>query len=144
VSLPAAGVTLEAEVIVQVPFYDLDPMNIVWHGNYARYFEVARCALLEKLDYSYPQMEKSGYAWPVIDLHVRYVKPLRFDQRVKVKCTIVEWEYRLKLRYLITDATTGERLTKGESVQVAVDVKTGEMCLMSPPVLFERLGLPRP
>ena len=135
---------LEAEVLVQVPFYDLDPMNIVWHGNYARYFEVARCALLEKFGYSYPQMEKSGYAWPVIDLHVRYVKPLRFDQRVKVKATILEWEYRLKLRYLITDATTGERLTKGESVQVAVDVKTGEMCLMSPPVLFERLGLPRP
>ncbi len=143
-TLPAAGSTLEAEVIVQVPFYDLDPMNIVWHGNYARYFEVARCALLEKLDYSYPQMEKSGYAWPVIDLHVRYIKPLRFDQRVKVKVTIVEWEYRLKLRYLITDATTGERLTKGDSVQVAVHVKTGEMCLMSPPVLFERLGLPRP
>jgi acyl-CoA thioester hydrolase len=144
VSLPAGGVTLEAEVLVQVPFYDLDPMNIVWHGNYARYFEVARCALLEKLDYSYAQMEQSGYAWPVIDLHVRYIKPLRFDQKVKVKVSLVEWEHRLKLRYLISDAATGERLTKGDSVQVAVDVKTGEMCLMSPPVLFERLGLPRP
>ena len=143
-SAPETARVLEAEVVVQVPFYDLDPMNIVWHGNYARYFEVARCALLEKLDYSYPQMEQSGFAWPVIDLHVRYVKPLRFNQQVRVKVTIVEWEYRLKLRYLITDATTGERLTKGESVQVAVDVKTGEMCLMSPPVLFERLGLPRP
>ena len=74
----------------------------------------------------------------------RLLADLRFNQQVRVKVTIVEWEYRLKLRYLITDATTGERLTKGESVQVAVDVKTGEMCLMSPPVLFDRLGLPRP
>jgi acyl-CoA thioester hydrolase len=139
-----AGQLREAEVEVEVPFYDLDPMKIVWHGNYARYFEVARCAVLDKVSYSYEQMEASGYAWPVIDLHVRYVKPLRFNQKVKVRARIVEWEYRLKIEYLITDAATGERLTKGETVQVAVNVKNGEMCLMSPDVLFERLGMRRP
>ena len=139
-----ASPALEAEVQIQVPFYDLDPMNIVWHGNYARYFEIARCALLEKLRYSYEEMSASGYSWPVIDLHVRYVKPLRFNQQVKVLATIVEWEYRLKIRYRIIDAASGERLTKGESVQVAVDARSGEMCLMSPAVLFERLGLQRP
>jgi len=134
----------EAESLVQVPFYDLDPMSIVWHGNYARYFEVARCAVLEKVSYSYSQMEASGYAWPVIDLHVRYVKPLRFNQQVKVRARIVEWEYRLKIDYIISDVATGERLTKGETVQVAVNVASGEMCLMSPDVLFERLGVRRP
>ncbi len=134
----------EAEVTIQVPFYDLDPMNIVWHGNYARYFEVARCALLDQLSYSYEAMSASGYAWPVIDLHVRFVKPLRFNQQVKVRARVVEWEYRLKIAYLISDAASGERLTKGHSVQVAVDLKSGEMCLMSPEVLFTRLGVSRP
>jgi acyl-CoA thioester hydrolase len=141
---PEAAPVHEAEVVVQVPFYDLDPMNIVWHGNYARYFEVARCALLDKVAYSYEQMSASGYAWPVIDLHVRYIKPLRFNQRVAVSARIVEWEYRLKIDYRIHDADSGERLTKGHSVQVAVDIKTGEMCLMSPDVLFQRLGVARP
>ena len=134
----------ETEVLIQIPFHDLDPLNIVWHGNYARYFEVARCALLDQVHYNYDHMRASGYAWPVIDLHVRYVKPLRFNQQVKVRARIVEWEYRLKLDYLITDAGSGERLAKGETAQVAVDVKTMEMCLMSPDVLFEKLGRRKP
>ena len=140
----SANSSLETEVTIQVPFYDLDPMNIVWHGNYARYFEVARCALLERLRYSYEDMAASGYAWPVIDLHLRYIKPLRFNQQVKVRARIVEWEHRLKLDYLISDAATGERCCRGKSVQVAVNAATGEMCLMSPDVLFERLGVAKP
>lgn len=134
----------EAEVLIQIPFHDLDPLNIVWHGNYARYFEVARCALLDRIRYNYDDMRASGYAWPVIDLHVRYIKPLRFNQQVKVRARIVEWEYRLKIHYLITDAASGERLAKGETAQVAVDVKTMEMSLMSPDLLFERLGKRKP
>lgn len=135
---------LEAEVAIEIPFHDCDPAGMVWHGNYARYLEVARCALLEALGYNYDHMVESGYAWPVIDLHMRYVKPLRFKQQIKVRAQIVEWEYRLKIEYLISDPASGERLSKGETVQVAVDIKTGEMCLRSPDVLFERLGISKP
>lgn len=41
-----------AEVEMQVQFFDLDPMQIVWHGNYVKYLEVVRCALLDKIDYN--------------------------------------------------------------------------------------------
>ncbi len=58
-----------------------------------------------------------------------------------VRARIVEWEYRLKLDYLITDAGSGERLCKGSSAQVAIDLKTQEMCLMSPDVLLKKLGI---
>jgi acyl-CoA thioester hydrolase len=133
-----------ADIELVIPFYDLDPVNIVWHGNYAKYFEQARCALLESFNYGYDDMRASGHLWPVIDLHVRYIKPLHFNQRVKVRAALVEWEYRLKIDYLITDATTGQRLSKGSSVQVAVEAASKEMCLMSPRVLFERLGLEYP
>ena len=133
-----------AQIEVQVPFYDLDPVNIVWHGNYAKYFERARCELLQQFNYNYDEMRASGYMWPVVDLHVRYLRPLRFKQRVVVRALLKEWEYRIKIEYLILDATTGERLTKGSSIQVAVDLKTGELCLQSPRVLFERLGLEYP
>ena len=57
---------------------------------------------------------------------------------------VVEWENRLKIDYLITDAATGKRLNRGSTTQVAVDIATGEMCFASPDVLFDKLGVPRP
>jgi acyl-CoA thioester hydrolase len=130
-----------AEIEVQVQFYDLDPMEIVWHGNYVKYLEIARCALLDSIDYNYTQMKESGYAWPVIDLHLRYVKPAVFGQRLKLKASIVEWENQLKIDYLIADAASGFRLTRASTTQVAVDMRTREMCFVSPPILFEKLGV---
>ena len=130
-----------ARVQVQVPFHDLDPAGIVWHGHYAKYFELARCALLESFDYNYPQMAASGYSWPVIDLRVRYVRPALFAQLLNVRATLLEWQYRLRIRYRITDAASGERMTQGETVQVAVDLETRQMCLPAPTVLLEKLGL---
>ncbi|TAK59770.1 acyl-CoA thioesterase [Methylobacter sp.] len=131
----------QISIDLQIPFHDVDMMEVVWHGHYAKYFEIARCALLEKIDYNYPQMRDSGYAWPVIDLSIRYVQPAVFGQTITVKAQIVEWENRLKINYLITDKGTGLRLTKGHSVQVAVDLITKEMCFASPAVLSEKLGL---
>jgi acyl-CoA thioester hydrolase len=133
-----------AAIELLVPFHDLDPVNIVWHGNYAKYFEQARCALLQQFNYNYDQMRASGYIWPVIDLHMRYIKPLQFNQKVRVIATLKEWEYRLKIDYLISDVVTGARLAKGSSIQVAIDASSKEMCLLSPRVLFERLGLEYP
>ena len=127
----------KAEFHWVVPFHDLDPMEVVWHGNYARYFEYARAALLQTFDYDYPQMRDSGYAWPVIDLQVRYVRGAQFGQRIIVRADLVEWESRLKINYLISDAETGERMTRGSSVQVAVEIATREMLLASPRVFVD-------
>lgn len=129
-----------AEVVVKIPFHDLDPAGIVWHGHYAKYFEVARCALLESFGYNYDRMVESGYAWPVIDMHLRYVKPARFGQDIRVSATLAEWEHRLKIDYVVHDQA-GARLCKGSTVQVAVDIKTREMCLRSPEILFRQLEL---
>jgi acyl-CoA thioester hydrolase len=134
----------EVRVAIKVPFHDVDSIGAAWHGHYAKYFEIARCELLDSFGYGYDAMRDSGYMWPIIDLHVRYVKPLRFDQNIQVKATLKEWENRLLIDYLVTDAESGQRLTKGRTSQVAVDVRTGEMCFVSPAVLFDKLGLPPP
>ena len=131
---------LRAEITLSIPFHDCDMMEVAWHGHYAKYFELARCALLEQIDYNYPQMRDSGYAWPVIELQVRYARPLRFDQRIRVSATLKEYEHRLKIAYQVRDAVSGERLTRGHTIQVAVDMRTREMCFASPPVLLEKLG----
>jgi acyl-CoA thioester hydrolase len=132
------------EVVLEVPFHDVDAMGIVWHGHYAKYFEIARCALLESIDYNYHQMKASGYSWPVVDMHVRYVKSATFRQKIIVVATLVEWENRLKVGYLIKDAADGRRLITGSTTQVAVDMRAEELCFVSPAVLFEKLGLPVP
>ncbi|HEU4846158.1 MAG TPA: acyl-CoA thioesterase [Burkholderiaceae bacterium] len=130
-----------AELEMQVQFFDLDPMEIVWHGRYVKYLEVVRCALLDKIGYNYVQMKESGYAWPVIDMHLRYVGSATFGQKLRLRAEIVEWETRLKIDYLITDADTGKRLNRASTTQVAVDIASKEMCFVSPPVLFEKLGV---
>lgn len=132
---------LQHVVEIEIPFHDCDPANIVWHGHYARYFEVARCALLERLGYNYDHMLDSGYVWPLIDFQMRFIQPLRFKQKVRVQVRIVEWEFRLKMNYLITDVVSNERLTKGSTTQVAVHRQTQEMCLSSPRILLEKLGV---
>jgi acyl-CoA thioester hydrolase len=130
-----------AEVEVQVQFFDLDPMQIVWHGNYAKYLEVARCALLDSIDYNYEQMSASGYAWPIIEMNLRYAAPAKFAQRLKLRAELTEYENRLRIDYLVSDAETGRRLNRAHTIQVAVDMTNGEMCFVSPPVLLQKLGI---
>ena len=130
-----------AETETQVQFFDLDPMEVVWHGHYVKYFEIIRGVLLDTIDYNYPQMKASGYVWPIVDMHVRYAASATFGQRLKLRAEIVEWENRLKIGYLITDAASGRRLTRASTTQVAVEIVSGEMCFVSPPVLLERLSV---
>lgn len=126
---------LGAQVEIRVPFYDVDSINVVWHGHYVKYLEEARCALLDGLGYGYDAMRASGYVWPVIDLQLRYAQAAQFGQRLLVRAELVEWENRLKINYLIRDAANGQRLTRASSVQVAVCMQTREMQLASPAVL---------
>jgi acyl-CoA thioester hydrolase len=132
---------IETEVEIEIPFYDIDVMGVAWHGHYIKYLEIARCALLEEIDYNYLQMKASGFAWPVIEVRIRYPRPLYFQQKVRVKTRLEEWENRLKISYLIEDLKTGQRLTRAYTVQVALDLKSGEMLFASPPVLLQKLGI---
>ncbi|PRC95151.1 acyl-CoA thioesterase [Solimicrobium silvestre] len=130
-----------AETEIKVQFFDLDPMQIVWHGNYVKYLEIVRCELLNKIGYNYSEMLASGFSWPIIDMQLRYVGAAVFNQRLKLRAEIVEWESRLKINYLISDAATGKRLTRASTTQVAVNIASGEMCFVSPPALLTKLGV---
>ncbi len=139
-----SSVELVGEIELSPAFHDCDPMHVVWHGNYFKYFEIARCALLQRYDYDYPQMLESGYLWPVVDARVKYIRPLLYQQALRVQARISEWENRLKIDYEIRDAATGQLLTRAHTIQVAVDATSKEMLYQSPAVLWERLGVPAP
>ena len=130
---------LTATIDVEVPFHDVDSMQVAWHGHYVKYFELARCALLRRFDYDYPQMQTSGYLWPIVECHLKYVRPALYGQKLSVQASLVEYENRIKIAYQIRDTETGERLTKGYTIQVAVDAATRELQFVSPPVVFRKL-----
>jgi acyl-CoA thioester hydrolase len=132
---------LSIDVPLSPTFHDCDPMHVVWHGNYFKYFEIARCALLQRYHYDYPQMRDSGYLWPVVDARVKYIRPLLYGQALRVRATITEWENRLKIVYEILDADSGTVLTRAHTIQVAVDATTNEMLYLCPSVLWDRLGV---
>jgi acyl-CoA thioester hydrolase len=116
---------------VRVPFFDLDPAGVAWHGRYFQYFELARCALLENVGYSYEEMIDSGILWPVADTSVRYLRPLLLNQEVTVTACLREWELRIVLDYRVED-DDGVLFTRARTVQVPVDADTHELILGAP------------
>lgn len=129
---------LSVETLINVPFFDVDSMGVTWHGHYLKYFELGRCDLLKKIGYTYQQMKASNYIWPIVDLRIKYIKSARFDQVLKLITELVEYEHRLKLSYKIVDVD-GELLTKATTIQMAVDMITGETLFCSPEILIEKV-----
>ncbi|HEX7339140.1 MAG TPA: acyl-CoA thioesterase [Rhodanobacteraceae bacterium] len=130
---------ITATLDVDVPFQDVDGAQIIWHGNYFRYFEAVRAQLLRRINYDYPQMLASGYAWPVVDAQARFLRPIRYAQRIRILAGLVEWANRLKVDYLVSDPADGTRLATGTTVQCAVTADTWQLQLASPAALIDRL-----
>jgi acyl-CoA thioester hydrolase len=84
-------------------------------------------------------MSESGFAWPIVDMRIKYIRSIRFGQEVRVAADLAEYENRLKINYQITDVDTGERLTRGFTIQVAIDKNSEEMLFQSPPILFRKV-----
>ena len=129
---------LTASETLRIPFHDLDPGGVVWHGRYFKYFECVRCTLFEGFDYSYKEMLNSGYLWPVVDTNVRYVRPLLLNQEIQVTARLREWELRLVVDYRIVDEE-GVVYTKARTVQVPVDAVTHELQFGSPEILVQNV-----
>lgn len=116
----------------EIPFFDVDSMFIMWHGHYVKYLEMARCAFLEEIGYHYEVMRENGYGWPIVQLNLKYVKPAVFRQKIRVHLAVTEYESCLRIDYTIVDLATQQKLTKGSTTQVAVEIASREMQLQTP------------
>lgn len=132
--------SIDSRIELRVPFFDIDAMRIAWHGHFAKYFELARCRLLEEVGYDYDAMFASGYAWPIVDMRIRYLRPLRFNQDVEVTATLKRWDYQLKIAYRIRDLKTSAALVRGTTLQAPVNIETGELYLGLPPAVARALS----
>lgn len=126
-------------VEIDVAFHDVDLMNVVWHGHYLKYLETARWRLMDRLGYGYESMRESGFTWPIIESHVRHIRGAAFGDRLEVRASLVEWQSRLAINYLVTDARNRERVARARTVQVAVLRSTGELQFAQPPDFIRRI-----
>jgi acyl-CoA thioester hydrolase len=75
---------------IRVRYAETDQMNVVYHGNYAQYFEVGRAEAIRSLGYTYKDLEKMGIIMPIVDLHLQFIRPAHYDDLLTVTTTLEE------------------------------------------------------
>jgi acyl-CoA thioester hydrolase len=130
---------ISAQVTCEVAFHDVDLAQVVWHGHYLKYLENARWAVMDLIGFGLHEMLDSGFLWPLVDLRVKYLRAARYGDALRVRASLVEWEQRLVLNYLVTDASDGGRVLRGQSVQVAVRPDDKELLFAMPACLTDRV-----
>ena len=123
---------------VLVRFNEADPLGIVWHGHYIRYFEDGREAFGIANGIGYLEVYNRGYIIPVVSVHCEYKKSLRYGDKL-----VVETEYapcdaaRLHFNYRLYNSASREVVATGYSVQVFLSRQDSLLQLTNPPFFEE-------
>lgn len=125
--------TVSTSVRLKVPYYDVDMMQIVWHGNYFKYFDVARQALFRECGVDlHRYMKEKGYAFPIIRSIIKHISPLRFDDEFICTAVLKEATVKIVLDFEIKLISNDKVCTRGRSEQVALLVSEMEMAFLIP------------
>ena len=97
----------EETIQLRVRYHDCDPLGIVYHGHYAKFFEIGRTEAMRKHDFSYKKLEELGFAMPVVEMNIKYFRPARYDELMDIKTIIKEWPDKKIVfgGYLVQDLT---------------------------------------
>lgn len=129
------------EVKFQVPFHDLDPMEVVWHGNYLKYFDITRDALFRKLEVDlYHIYEHSKFIFPIIRTNTKYVYPLRFRDEFICRAKLLGADHKITVDFEIRLAADNRIIAKGKSEQAAVKIPEMETLFKIPDEIRNALG----
>lgn len=129
----------ESSTQVRVRYAETDQMNVVYHGNYAQYFEVGRAESIRQLGFTYKSMEQMGIVMPIVELHSKFIRPAHYDDLLTIKTTLKELpaDYRIEFNQEVYNEA-GKLLTVGKVVLYFIDAKTKEKTTM-PAALLEKL-----
>ena len=124
---------------VRVRYAETDQMNVVYYGNYAQYFEVGRVESIRQLGYTYKDMEAEGIIMPVVELHIKYLRPATYDDLLTVKTIVREMPEEHRIEFFQEVYNEQEKmLTSGKVVLYFLDAATRQKTVM-PSALKEKL-----
>jgi acyl-CoA thioester hydrolase len=130
------------EIERKVAFYELDPMQIVWHGNYYKYFEDARSGLLRQAGLDLHDFYlSSNCVFPIIKTATKHIFPLRYGDAFICRATVAECKEKLVIDFEIRLKEGGRVCVKGRTEQVAVQMPEGEMQFELPAAIRSALGM---
>ena len=130
------GLSDRTEVLVR--FNEADPLGIVWHGHYVRYFEDGREAFGNKYGIGYLDFYKKGFVVPIVSIQCDFKKSLRYGDKVIVETNFIPCDAaKIKFSYRLFNAKTDELVATGSSVQVFLDAKNSMLQLVNPPFFEE-------
>lgn len=125
--------TLSGKIEVNVRFNEADPLGIVWHGHYVRYFEDGREAFGNEHGIGYLDFYKKGYVIPIVSIQCDYKRSLKYGERVIVETTFVPCDAaKLKFEYRLYNAQTKQVVATGSSVQVFLEKEHSVLQLTNP------------
>jgi len=125
----------------RVPFHDLDPLQIVWHGNYLKYFDIARFGLFKQAGLDlYQYFLTRQLIFPVTRSSAKHIVPLRYDDEFVCRATVTEAVYKIAMSFEIRLPENGQICTRGKSEQVAVKMPEMEMQFEVPGDVTAALG----
>jgi acyl-CoA thioester hydrolase len=130
------SITARTEILIR--FNEADPLGIVWHGHYVRYFEDGREAFGEKYGLRYLDIFGEGYTVPVVNIQCDYKRSLRYGDKVVVETKFIDdLAAKIRFEYTLTNPASGEIVAKGSSVQVFLDKETSTLQLITPAFFTE-------
>ncbi|WP_438976692.1 acyl-CoA thioesterase [Polaribacter sp.] len=123
----------------RVRYGETDQMGVVYHGNYAQYFELGRTEWLRSLGITYKDMEISGIMLPVISLKCNFIKSALYDDVLTVETKLKkEPLVKIEFDYVIRNKNK-EILCTGNTVLAFMDMKTNKP-IKCPDTLIKKLG----
>jgi len=124
---------------IRVRYAETDQMNIVYHGNYAQYFEVGRAESIRQLGFTYRNMEELGVIMPIVELHTKYIRPAHYDELLTIKTILKELpvDHRIEFHQEVYNES-GKLLTIGRVILYFLTVKTKDKTTL-PVILLNKL-----
>ena len=117
-----------ATVQIRVRYAETDQMGMVYYGNYATYYEVARVEALRKVGFRYKTLEEEGIIMPVLENNSEFLKPAKYDELLSVKVMIKKMPAVKTIFTYEFSNENDELIHKGETKLVFLHNTTRKPC----------------
>lgn len=133
--------TLTQTTELEVKFSEADPLGIVWHGHYIRYFEDGREAFGEQYGLKYLDFYRNNIVVPIVSIKCDYKRILRYGHKIRLETTYEDTPAaKLLFHYSIWDLDTDEQVATGSSMQVFMEKDSMELMLTLPQFMTDWKG----